>query len=569
MSNCPFFCLCFTKSGLTRHIVTCKQRTLPSIATNTLPVSLPPFTPTATSSSTNNPLPPHEQTTTNPPYGCAARPSATSASNTTSISQTNNTTNSKPYSSNNLLNGNQSESYSYPSQQDPAHDDEDFPIPDADPSPYHDPDESLHCDSPRDDEIPNARSFPTSPVMLAANSQASHSLPDPGGVPVDESPSPHAATNPGSNHGTPSANSNAIGNIPSTSDPNELVRYQLLRIRYDELSHSKIPESSDYKANLSLLHILQNTNGNKALYQKIQKWAYNQTNSGYSFPDRPTSYPRMIKEIEKRTGGQLLRPTQIPVTLPNSGVEVSITRYDSAAAMYRLLSDVDIFNDSTLTFPKDDPLAGPTPPDERDGGFVYSEIHHATNFHGAYQKYVEGVELNGRTAIPAFLLLGIDKAVIDPYSKLSVEPLKFTFSFFKQTVRNCPSAWACLGHIPNTINDITGSTPSENLADWHYCLSTLLDPLLEIQKAGGLYWDFKYKGIDYRTLLQLQIYMILGDSQGQQKIAGQYSGSKSLRQCYQCQIELKHLGDPYKKIKLTDGKKVSQLRKSGNKTGPT
>lgn len=162
---------------------------------------------------------------------------------------------------------------------------------------------------------------------------------------------------------------------------------------------------------------------------------------------------------------------------------------DFAATACGLLFDTDIINQDTTGFPQGGPGSAPIHPHDWDDCCILSELCDGLIFLDAHHCFVEGQCHGECRAAPAFLTLGMDKAPVDMCGHLSVEPLKFAFSFLKQHVHDHPSAWATLAHISNLSHLPKNFGREAKLSDWHFCAGTTLESLIKVQKAGGLHWN--------------------------------------------------------------------------------
>ena len=350
-------------------------------------------------------------------------------------------------------------------------------------------------------------------------------------------------------------------------------------MKRNELSACRLKPTDTFKCNLHLLHIIHNTQGKNKLCSEILNWAHTWQKDGCNFPKCNPSRKTMIKQMRSRAGTLSHPPEEIEVTLPASGVQTKITRLSFPAAAHSLLSDVDLMDDESFAFPNpEDPFAAPIPTSERTASFALREICDSENFHDAHQHCVEGISsgepnlhhpdnnnnCDGRKPLAAFLLIGIDKSNLDFSGKLQIEPIKFSFSFFKQSLRDRPSSWGVLGHMPCMSILPKDASPQDKITDWHFCLSIILEPLVEAQRAGGLCCDFLCRNEVHKTVLKVPIHCILGDSLGQQTVCGHHTSSSANLQCCQCMVTRKDLGNPHHKPKLTDHAHVQRCRRNNN-----
>ena len=332
--------------------------------------------------------------------------------------------------------------------------------------------------------------------------------------------------------------------------------------------HPELPD--DLLCNLELAHLIDTTSSHNDLFRETMKWAARWQNKGVDvMPDRTMSRDRLLVQLMERTGLTAHMPEIYEIELPHTKIKVKIARHSFESAVQFLLSDGDLFKEENCSFPRNDPFAMPDPFEERDETYIFAEPWDGLNYIEGFEAYVkdqyytdpkDGTKYR---AFPAFILLGIDKTVLDAYSKLSLEPLKFTFAFFKQKVRDRPSSWATLGYVPADSQFPKDAEPLAKLRDWHYCLSFLLQPMLDVVKAGGLLWSINWAATHNKPekcIFKFALHAVLGDSDGQIKICAKHGGTHAVYKCYQCMTPDKHLGVPSRAQPIMDGHIMKELR---------
>ena len=114
----------------------------------------------------------------------------------------------------------------------------------------------------------------------------------------------------------------------------------------------------------------------------------------------------------------------------------------------------------------------------------------------------------------------IDKSHCDQKGgKLSLEPFQFTFAHFRRSLCNQPFAWRVAGLIPNSIN-LPKTTADKNAIDYHFFLDKVLNQFRSIQK--GIAWKLKYGGKIWEIMFKPFILMVIGDTEGHDKLCGRY-----------------------------------------------
>jgi hypothetical protein len=89
-------------------------------------------------------------------------------------------------------------------------------------------------------------------------------------------------------------------------------------------------------------------------------------------------------------------------------------------------------------------------------------------------------------------------------------------------------------------------TSEQKILDYHTSLKHILDELIQCQQSGGIRWDFKFKGRNYDVILQMPILLIIGDSEGHDKMCAR-TGSNNLkckRLCRACDCTPEDADDP-------------------------
>ena len=84
---------------------------------------------------------------------------------------------------------------------------------------------------------------------------------------------------------------------------------------------------------------------------------------------------------------------------------------------------------------------------------------------------------------------------------------------------------------------------------YHEILSEILESLMQLQESGGIHWNFEYHGKQYSVNLKFYLLAIIGDTEGHDRMCGQFN-SRSLqtqRLCCHCDLPTMDMDNPHKK----------------------
>jgi hypothetical protein len=165
------------------------------------------------------------------------------------------------------------------------------------------------------------------------------------------------------------------------------------------------------------------------------------------------------------------------------------------------------------------------------------------------------------------LIFFIDKTHLDKKGNVCLEPLMVTLGIYKQSVRNQPHSWRCIGYVPNQDALPNMATPEGKAADYHAILNVILDELKQLQKEGGIYWEFKYRGKLYKVVFRMPLLFVICDTEGANKLCCKmkFTGRSVNHQCHYCDVSWDELSNPFCKFKYNVDKKIFDLAKK-NKT---
>ncbi|KAG9288567.1 hypothetical protein G9A89_003270, partial [Geosiphon pyriformis] len=126
----------------------------------------------------------------------------------------------------------------------------------------------------------------------------------------------------------------------------------------------------------------------------------------------------------------------------------------------------------------------------------------------------------------------------DGIQKSAMEPLVCTSANLKQSCRNDAKNWIVLGFVPNlelTSSATRRNNPVDSAADYHHCLSVLLEPLKQLQKEMPVMSIRRGRFLrDYHIIAPVAT--IIGDNQALDKLCGKISNktSSSVRMSRRC-----------------------------------
>jgi hypothetical protein len=127
--------------------------------------------------------------------------------------------------------------------------------------------------------------------------------------------------------------------------------------------------------------------------------------------------------------------------------------------------------------------------------------------------------------MPVALIVFADKSHTDLHGALSFTPIIFTLTLFNCSARNNPKFWRPMGYIPNLIYGKGTSDKThakDKIQDEHTCISFIFDSLKEISKEQG----FICNVLGRTVRVQVWIHFFIGDTEGNNKLLGQYPGNK-------------------------------------------
>lgn len=206
-----------------------------------------------------------------------------------------------------------------------------------------------------------------------------------------------------------------------------------------------------------LLSILKKTNAPLSLYSQISGWC--QQHFDVQLPKRSN----VLKYLSRRYRHDGIWPIRKACYLPGSQRTVSVVVFDLEASLQSLLSDPVLMQPENLTIDLHDPHKFPEVDED-----LFDDITSGYMYELGYNEYCD----NDARAVGAFLILFSDSTAIDMHGNLTSEPVTFTLSLFKASVRKRPEAWRVLGYIRNkqtkleeseAVHDIDGLESVEDV----------------------------------------------------------------------------------------------------------
>jgi len=121
------------------------------------------------------------------------------------------------------------------------------------------------------------------------------------------------------------------------------------------------------------------------------------------------------------------------------------------------------------------------------------------------------------------LIFYVDKTGTDVFQRYPLEPLMFTTAILRRDIRRKADSWRHLGFIPPVkANDSRKAL--NNIQSYHYCLSVLLEDLVELQKHPPTL-EVNLGGIRKVVSVRLPVAFVIGDQLSQDALCGKRPSS--------------------------------------------
>jgi len=244
------------------------------------------------------------------------------------------------------------------------------------------------------------------------------------------------------------------------------------------------------------------------------------------------------------------------VTLPCTQVKTTLYWYHYKEMALLLLTYPALMQSDNLLFPKDTPYGFPPGQlseflDDLDSGTMYKDAH---------EQYCLGQD----NAVLNMHVMSSDKTHLANKGKLTLEPVMFTFGWFKRFIRNQPRANMPLGYLPNLYQLAPHASATAKASDLQYCLGFVLAEYVQHQHIqGGINWPLVYCGDTFSSVsMQIPLALINGDTEGHDKFLGKKMDYKT---CRNCNSKWDDFDNPDATFTYTKSFQIRQLREEASK----
>jgi len=212
-----------------------------------------------------------------------------------------------------------------------------------------------------------------------------------------------------------------------------------------------------------------------------------------------------------------MRPKETSMKLSDDRV-IKVTHFDFKQMCISILNDRLLMEDNNLTFANDNPCVFARCEKERQ---KLSCVEDGSIF----QNTAKRVCLK-QNDLCLGIKIFIDATHTDIHGNWMIDPVMFTLTFFNNEVTKNEKAWRPLGFITefgqHKIKHQKSISSAEKLQDFHSQLKIIFSSLKECQEKGGFIWDLDFRNHTYRVNMKPVIILIVGDAQGNHKLAGMY-----------------------------------------------
>ena len=227
-----------------------------------------------------------------------------------------------------------------------------------------------------------------------------------------------------------------------------------------------------------------------------------------------------IKQIEETHPSiKSLRPVNRQVTLHDGSI-ATVPVFDARAMIMDILSNSDLMKKENFAEGYD--IFNGDVDDTHSSNKYYGEIHTGDEWIPARDKFCRP----NTGDMPISLVIFGDKSHTDLHGALALTPVIFTLSLFNQRCRNDTKFWRVLGYLPNLGygKNKSNKTPTvKKIQDEHDCLSCVFESVRMIHRNGG----FRANVLGKEVRVKIWIHYFIGDTEGNNKWLGHYSGNKS------------------------------------------
>ncbi len=150
----------------------------------------------------------------------------------------------------------------------------------------------------------------------------------------------------------------------------------------------------------------------------------------------------------------------------------------------------------------------------------YGEVHTGDAWPPARDRYCQN-----KTDMPVGLIVFGDKSHTDLHGALSLTPIIFTVTLFNRATQNDSKFWRPIGYIPDL--GYGRGTPTRLRQEIKSKMGTLVfHPLFNHLKTSTKKMDSNVLCWDAQCVSKFGIHYFIGDTEGNNKWLGQYSGNR-------------------------------------------
>ena len=300
-------------------------------------------------------------------------------------------------------------------------------------------------------------------------------------------------------------------------DGTNAIKEQLVLEKQQYIKNSQHHLPTSTIARIKLLKILKDLDAPLYAYNSIMDWSAECSNLGISFTHNYPSRQHLINRMSDMMCMTGMQPKETSMKLSDDRM-IKVTHFDFKQMCISILNDRFLMNDNNLTFVNDNPCVFKRC--EKD-----CQKLSCVEDGSVFQNTAKRVCLK-QDDLCLGIKLFIDATHTDIHGNWMLDPVMFTFTFFNNEVTKSESAWRPLGFITefgqHKIKNGKSISSSEKLQDFHSQLKIIFSSLKECQEKGGFLWDLDFRNRTFRVNMKPIILLIVGDAQGNHKLAGMY-----------------------------------------------
>ena len=331
----------------------------------------------------------------------------------------------------------------------------------------------------------------------------------------------------------PSKVVDANHDIPASPNSKIFDKYKCMKENMNEYMEP------DMEVYIKLLHILMELDVPLKAYAQIMNWAVESYHSGHKFSFNFPSREKVISKLSSQLHMDDMKPTQTQITICNDE-KVKVTHFNFEEMCLSLLSDENLMLDENLTFHNENPL-------DYKRKDTFSQLTCIED--GEIYQNTASKECTQDKDFCLGIKLFIDATHTDVHSNWMLDPVMFTFTFFNNDITRKSSAWRPLGFITDfgktKLHNNREISARDKVQDFHSQLLEIFQSLITTQTRNGFYWELKYKDKIYPVTMKPVIILVVGDCQGNHKLAGMYgSFTNTNRLNHSCNCPKEYTDDP-------------------------